>query len=262
MKFKQILPLAVLFAILSTGCNYWYRSSRMFRAPRDYDYNTVVDTSDDKEFRLQPNDIMDFRLFTNDGFKLIDLSTMNNSNNGQRLTQQQNNFYYLIEGDGMCKLPMIGRVKLAGKTVKEVENFLQEKYSKFYIDPFARIIISNRRIIVFTGEYSQGTVVDMPNRNITLIEGLALAGGIPRSGKAHTIKLIRGDRRNPEIYKIDMSKIDGMKYSAIVLQSNDIIYVEPRISMTSEVLREWAPIIALTTSVLTLYILITNLPSN
>lgn len=94
---------------------------------------------------------------------------------------------------------------------------------------------------------------------MTLLEGLALAGGIPRTGKAHTIKLIRGDKANPDIYFIDLSKIDGMAQASIVLQSNDVIYVEPRISLSSEILREWSPIIAVTTSILTLYILIVSL---
>ncbi|MEQ8324596.1 MAG: polysaccharide biosynthesis/export family protein [Vicingaceae bacterium] len=251
----------VIAALSLMACNRTYRSSMMLKAPKDYDYSQALDTTNDNEFRLAPNDIIDFRLFTNDGFKLIDLSTMND-NNGQRLTQQQNNFFYLIEYDGMVKLPMIGRVNLSGMTIKETEEFLQDKYSKYYIDPFARITATNRRVVVFTGEYSQGTVVDMENRNMTLLEGLARAGGIPRSGKAHTIKLIRGDRKNPEIFFINLSKIEGMAQASIILQSNDIIYVEPRISLSSEILRDWAPVIAVATSVLTLYILITNLPSN
>jgi len=230
----------------------------MLKAPKDYDYSQLVDTTYDHEFTLSPNDIIDFRLFTNDGFKLIDLSTMNDQN-GQRMSQQQNNFFYLIEHDSLVKLPMIGRVKLAGMTIKEAEDYLENRFAKYYIDPFARLTVNNRRVVVFSGDYSQGTVVEMDNRNMTLLEGIARAGGIPRSGKAHTIKLIRGDKANPEIYFIDLSKIDGMAQATIILQSNDIIYVEPRISLSSEILREWAPIIAVTTSILTLYILIISL---
>ena len=259
MRLNRFLLIGILISLTFVGCSRWYRSSLMLKAPKNYDYSQLVDTTNDNEFRLAPNDIIDFRLFTNDGFKLIDLSTMNDMN-GQRMSQQENNFFYLIEYDGLVKLPMIGRVKLAGMTVKEAEDYLQERYAKYYIDPFSRISVNNRRIVVFNGEYSQGTVVELKNRNMTLLEGLALAGGIPRSGKAHTIKLIRGEKANPNIYFIDLSKIDGLAQASIVLQSNDVIYVEPRISLSSEILREWAPVITVTTSILTLYILIVSLP--
>ncbi|HAW53025.1 MAG TPA: hypothetical protein DCX54_11960 [Flavobacteriales bacterium] len=258
MRLNRFFIIGILVSLTFVGCNRWYRSSIMLKAPKNYDYSQLADSTYDHEFKLAPNDIIDFRLFTNDGFKLIDLSTMNDMN-GQRMSQQENNFFYLIEHDGMVKLPMIGRVQLAGMTIKEAENYLQERYAKYYIDPFSRIAVTNRRVVVFNGEYSQGTVVDLKNRNMTLLEGLALAGGIPRTGKAHTIKLIRGDKANPDIYFIDLSKIDGMAQASIVLQSNDVIYVEPRISLSSEILREWSPIIAVTTSILTLYILIVSL---
>lgn len=250
------LLLILAFAVVFAGCNRTYRSSRMFKAKKDYEYATKTDSMADLEFRIEPNDIIDFRLYTNDGFKLIDLSTMNDVTQFNRQTQ---NFNYLVEHDGLIKLPMIGRVKLAGMTIKEAEAFLEEKYATYYIDPFAQMQVTNRRVTVFSGDYSNGTVVPMPNRNLTLVEGLALAGGVPRMGKAHTIKVIRGNPKDPDIYLFDLSKIESVEQSAFVLQSNDIVYVEPRISLSSEVLREWAPIIAVTTSVLTLYILIDSL---
>ena len=229
----------------------------MYQAKKSYEYKAVADSSIELEFRIEPNDIMDFRLFTNDGFKLIDLSTLNDAN--QRLNQQQANFYYLVEHDGNVKMPMIGRVNLAGMTIKEAEDYLEEKYSKYYIDPFARINIENRRVTVFSGEYSEGQVVEMKNRNLRLVEALAMAGGLSRQAKAHKIKIFRGDPKNPDVYIIDASRIEGYYASNFILQSNDIIYVEPRISLASEILREWAPILTLITSVLTLYVLVVSL---
>jgi polysaccharide export outer membrane protein len=66
-----------------------------------------------------------------------------------------------------------------------------------------------------------GVVVSKPNQELIIMRG------IPGSGKAHRIKLIRGEKANPEVYLIDLSTIDGMKKGDIVLQGNDIIYVEP-----------------------------------
>ena len=129
MRLNRFLLIGILISLTFVSCNRWYRSSIMLKAPKDYDYSQLKDTTYDHEFKLAPNDIIDFRLFTNDGFKLIDLSTMNEQN-GQRMSQQENNFFYLIEHDSLVKLPMIGRVKLGGMTIKEAEDYLQVRYAK------------------------------------------------------------------------------------------------------------------------------------
>jgi len=261
MKTRGILIIGVVVLLFASACNNSYRSSLMFKAKKKYEYSALPDTIVDIEFRLAANDIIDFRLFTNDGFKLIDLSTLNENNNNL-FNQQQTNFFYLVEHDGNIKLPLIGRVNLEGMTIKEAEDFLEKKYAKYYIDPFARVAVENRRVTVFSGNYSQGKVVKMEDRNLRLIEALALAGGVPRSGKSHRIKIFRGDPSNPEIYLFNLRQIESFESSNFILQSNDVVYVEPRISLSSEILREWAPILAATTTILTLYILIISVRTN
>jgi polysaccharide biosynthesis/export protein len=81
---------------------------------------------------------------------------------------------------------------------------------------------------------------------------LALAGGIT-DGKAHRIKLIRGDPKNPEVYLIDLSTISGMKQSNLVLQANDIIYVEPRPKVAQRILENLTPYLALISATLLIY---------
>jgi polysaccharide export outer membrane protein len=66
------------------------------------------------------------------------------------------------------------------------------------------------------------------NQNTTLTEVIAMSGGVSGEAKANRVKLIRGNPENPEVYLIDLSTIEGMKRGNIVLQGNDIVYVEPR----------------------------------
>ncbi len=248
-KIGIVLILAVL-----ASCNY--RSSIMFKTPKNYEYAAAPDSIESYEYTIQPNDVVQFKLFTNDGFKLIDLTTLSENIN---LNNNQNFFNYIVEHDGQLRLPMIGRVMLKDKTIREAEKLLEEKYSQFYIKPYVQINVINRRAYVFFGRYSEGQVVPINNNNTTLLEGLALAGGLPKEAKAFHVKVIRGNPQNPMVYHYDLSTLDGIEGSKFILEANDIIYVDPRISLTNEFIREWAPIISLTTSVLTLYILIVNL---
>jgi polysaccharide export outer membrane protein len=82
-------------------------------------------------------------------------------------------------------------------------------------------------VIVFPGTGNNAQIVEFTRDNMNLLEALAKVGGIANSGKAKKIKLIRGDLKNPKIYKINLGTLEGMKEADLALQSGDIIYVEP-----------------------------------
>lgn len=221
----------------------------MFKVPKNYEYANEQ-TIGNVEYRITPNDIIAFSVYTNDGFKLIDLTTsatsvtapMTSMNNGVNQT------LFLVEPDGQIKLPIIGKVKISGMTVREAEKNLETQYATFYNKPFVMIRVTNRRVMVFSGSGGLGSVVTLDNENTHLIEAIARAGGITNTGKAYKIKLIRGDLRNPKVMLIDLSTIEGMKQSNLMLQANDIIYIEPVPRMSQEILQQLTPIIGVITS--------------
>ncbi len=223
----------------------------MFRTPKDYKYDTQIkDTT--LEYRIAANDEISFRLFTNNGLKLVDVT----ENNPQIFQQLNQGITYIVEFDGQVNLPIIGRVNVGGMTIREAEFFLEEKYDEVFIDPFLLLNVTNRRITIFPGSGGDGIVITLQNNNIKLLEALALAGGLADEGRAARIKLIRGDLSDPEVYLIDLSTIEGISQSDIILQANDIIYVEPIGITTRQLLGEVTPVLSLLTGLLTLYFVI------
>ncbi|HET6243607.1 MAG: polysaccharide biosynthesis/export family protein [Bacteroidetes bacterium] len=247
---KTLLTALAGIVILS-GCNF--NSSIMLRTKKDFKYSIPTDSTQLAEYKISSNDLIDFRIFTNDGFKLIDLTSLSESGNAASVTRTRFSQEYLVEHDGMMKLPILGRLDVKGMTIREAEKFLEEKYSEFYIKPFILMNVINRRVIVFPGQHGAARVIPLNNNNTTLIEALALAGGIAQIGKAKKIKLIRGNLTNPEVFLIDLSTINGMQQADLVLQANDVIYVEPRLRITQGAVSEIAPLISLITSAILLY---------
>lgn len=218
----------------------------MFRTGRSFPYSDFTATTTSTEYKLAPNDQLSFMLLTNDGEKLVDPVT--GGGGAGIVTNKQ--LSYTIEQDGMVKLPILGRVMLMGKTLKEVELFLEQEYRKFYNKPFVQLSVTNQRIFIFPGSISgDAQVLELDNLNTTLLEAIAKSGGIA-GGKAHRIKLIRGDLKNPQVYLIDLSTIDGMKRANLVLQANDIIYIESRDRVASRALESIAPYLSLITTLL------------
>ena len=246
---KKILGIVIACYFLAS-CKP-LNPSIMFRTPKDYKYDTrVKDTT--KEYRIAANDAISFRLFTNNGLKLVDVT----ESNTQMFQQLNQGITYVVEFDGYVNLPIIGRVDVNGMTVREAEFFLEEKYDEVFIDPFLLLNVTNRRVTIFPGSGGDGVVLTLQNNNIKLLEALALAGGLADQGRSARIKLIRGDLADPKIYLIDLSTIQGISQADIILQANDIIYVEPIGVTTRQVLGEISPVLSLLTGILTLYFVI------
>jgi polysaccharide export outer membrane protein len=243
---KLFVYICVLF--LLSSCSF-LRPDIMLKTPRNFQYTQMKDTTAFREYKISPNDQIEFRLFSNDGFRLIDLTSLNSTNTLAQAAILQ----YLVENDGTTKLPVLGHIKLAGLTIRDAENMLEEKYAQFYAKPFVLMKVLNKRVIVFPGSGGTAKVMPIVNNNTTLMEVIALAGGLPEYAKAHKIKVIRGDPQKPSVYLIDLSKIDGVAMANMVVQANDIIYVEPRIRFSSEVVKEISPALTILTSAFLVY---------
>jgi polysaccharide export outer membrane protein len=248
---RIINVLFALVLVLSFSSCKILNPSIMLKTKKDYQFDQIPD-SNNAEYRLSPNDIISLRMFTNSGFRLVDMSAMQQG--GAMAFQTFNmGFQYWIEDDGFVKLPILGKIYLAGYTVKEAEKMLEELFSKDYNDPYVLVRVTNRRVIVFPGENGRATVIEIANENLTLMEALALAGGLADRGKAHKIKVIRNAGPQQKVFLIDMSTIDGLRQANLVMQANDIVYVEPRIRVVADVVREITPLVTLLSSLLIIY---------
>jgi len=247
--FQKIAPILsiALFSLLMNSCGI--NSDLMFKTTKDYPFDTIPQT-DNPEYRLSVNDEINFRLFSNQGFKILDIVSgegQSGSNNNQALTQS-NAITYKIEQDSTVKLPILGKVSIVGMTLDSCENYLEEVYAEYYIEPFVQVRVINNRVIVFPGDGGDATVVKLTNNNTTLLEALASAGGLAKRGRAKKIKVMRLVEGKREVYLIDLSTMDGLVEADMVVQANDYIYVEPTPQIAREVLAEIAPILGIITS--------------
>ena len=251
MRKLLFLNIIVLLLIVS-GCQKSINPSVMFQAPSDYPYNEQQ-TLTNIEYKIVPNDIIGVSVYTNDGFKLIDLTTNATSVTSTASSVAGPSTRYTVDVEGYVKLPIIGRVKIRDMTIRDAEKMLEQQYATYYNKPYVIVTVLNRRVLVFTGTGGIGRVVPLENENTSLVEAIALAGGISETGRSYKIKLIRGDTRNPQVTLINLSTIEGLKQTNMLLQANDIIYVEPVPRISQGILAQITPIVGILTSFLLIY---------
>lgn len=222
----------------------------MLRTASDFKFDNFADSTQINEYRIAPNDEISFKIFTHNGEKMVEL--MSTSGGAGQQTGNAG-LTYQVEYDGQVKLPIIQRVKISGMTIRDAELFLEQQYTAYLNKPFVQLKVTNNRVIVFPGgEGGSAKVIQLENANTTVFEALAMAGGIA-DGKANNIKILRGDLKNPKVFKIDLSTLEGVKRANLAVQANDIIYVEPREKYAQRFMSEIAPYISIITTGLLIY---------
>jgi polysaccharide biosynthesis/export protein len=257
---NKIVYLLLIILVSSCGIN----SDLMLKTKRNFVYDELPPRESSKEDVLAPNDVINFMLFSNDGFQLVDMTSGvrteldqgtqgGSAGGGNQMFMMRRGMTYQIEHDGLVKLPILGRVPIAGKTIREAELYLEKLYEEFYNRPFSIISLSNKRVIIFPGDGGKASVVPIGNNNTTLFEALAMTGGVAKRGKAKKIKVIRTlEDGSHKVFKIDLSRIEGLEQGQMIVQANDIIYVEPFPEYAREAMRDLAPIVSLISTILVL----------
>lgn len=244
VQFQKNMNKFLLLAVLLAFSSCRLVPNRMFQTPPGYVFAQDSLKRLDGPYIIQSDDKLELHIYSNDGFQLVDLTE---TNIAQYTTQ---GILYVVEENGEAKMPVIGRIMLKGMSIKSAEDLLQEKYSKYYKDPFVLLRVVSRRAYVFYGDGGRGTVIQLDNDHTSLFEALAKAGGISDYSKAYNIRIIRGDYRNPRIYFADVSTINGLKDSELQVYPNDIIYVDSGSNLRKRLTSELLPFISIITSLI------------
>jgi polysaccharide export outer membrane protein len=134
---------------------------------------------------------------------------------------------YPVDNDGKVNLPAIGKIGVAGLTRKEATAKLQAIYEeKQLVDPIIEVTIVNVKVTLLGEFIKQGNFL-LERDNTTLIDILGEAGGITKTADPKTLKIIRGDRSNPEIIYVNLNDINSLASKKLILQNNDIIVLQP-----------------------------------
>jgi polysaccharide export outer membrane protein len=252
MMNMRILFFIVGFAALMSSCSI--NKNIMFQTDTEYEFDKPDLDSTNKEYKLAPFDYITINLFTGDGAMILEYTT----SGIDRLPNYGGfDLYYILNEEGKVNLPVLGPTQLSGLSIPEAQRFLESKFVN-YNDPFCLLRVLNRRVLVFTGEGSVGAVVPLANQNISVLEALALAGGIRERGNASKVKLIRGKNGSNEVYRLNLSTIEGVESAKMIVQAGDIIYVEPVPQITNEFVKDIAPLVSLVSSTLILFLVVTN----
>ncbi len=256
---KKIIHYTLFFLIGAQlfACKV-YKQHYMFKIDeeKDLEFLSKDVVLAEKNYLIQPNDILEVRIFTNKGERLIDPNReLNFGETNRNLEKEKPEF--LVREDGCINLPMVGNIHISGMKLYEAEEYLTEKYATYYQEPFVIIKYLNKRVVILGAP--GGQVIPLINEDVTLLEIIAQAGGIDQAGKAHNIRLIRGDLHQPDVFMIDLSTLEGMRKSHLSVKPGDVIYIEPTRKVFTESAQDIMLLMSFVVNTVSLIVLINKL---
>ncbi len=134
---------------------------------------------------------------------------------------------FTVSDDGTINFPYVGRVTADGETCASLERVLTDGLADGYLqNPSVRCSITeynSKRIYIFGEVNSPGSFAY--KSNITIIEGIALAGGFSDNANSNGTKLSRVVNTAEIQVRVPMQDIVEGKSKNVKLLPGDILYV-------------------------------------
>ncbi|WP_242664235.1 SLBB domain-containing protein [Chlorobium sp. N1] len=134
----------------------------------------------------------------------------------------------IVSPDGFIAAPRVGMISVVGKTPEEIKSAITKKLEILYINPEVTIqvheFLNNKAYVL--GNVNSPGMVRFTGRG-SLLEGLSLAGGVPKDDRMTRCSIIRGSSQVIWIDLQDLLNNGNMSLNAPI-RNNDIIYVPER----------------------------------
>lgn len=180
------------------------------------------------EYKVQPEDILyvRFESLTDKDYDFLNMTPTTQNQNINLATGSGLLLGLLVDHEGMIPFPFLGKVKVSGLTVFQIQDTLQGIADRYLDSPVVKVRLINFRFTVL-GEVNHEGTVTVSNNRVTILEALGLAGGMTDLAERSNVKLIRQQNGKTEVIYLNLLKEDFINSPNYYLYQNDILVVPP-----------------------------------
>jgi polysaccharide export outer membrane protein len=129
-----------------------------------------------------------------------------------------------VDGSGNIHLPILGSVRIAGFTISQAGEKIQESLQKFVKEPSVVVEVAeyHSQPLYLLGQFKNAGTYYL-DRPLTLVQGLSLGNGFDPTANLRGARISRGDR----IMRVDLADLllNGDSRQNIWLKAGDTIYI-------------------------------------
>jgi polysaccharide biosynthesis/export protein len=209
------------------------------------------------DYKIQPEDILSIRVHSLTD-KEYDFFAKDATTSLQGVNQQANPLLIgeLVDQDGKIPFHVIGKIKVSGMTVYQVQDTLQKIADQYLDNPIVKVRLINFRYTILGEVVREGTNTLVNNR-VSVLEAIGHAGGLTDLADKQNVKLIRQRNGKSEIYYINLLDEKFMASPYFFINQNDVLIIP---ALRQRPFRKYAgQNIALVVSIVSLIVLTINL---
>jgi polysaccharide export outer membrane protein len=132
----------------------------------------------------------------------------------------------LVDNKGEIPMPVVGKVKVAGLTIFQIQDTIQKIANKYLEGPTVRVRLLNYRATILGEVLAEGHIVFNNNR-VSLPEAIGMAGGLGELADRTRVKIIRQQGAKAEVNYVNLLKEDFIHSPFYYVHQNDVIVVPP-----------------------------------
>ncbi len=185
------------------------------------------------DVRIQPDDLLEIGVYAEDPAAVAPFTLQGI---GAR-TKEENNItgnHYLVDQAGDIEFPVLGKMHLSGLSVEQARDTFKQKLNRYIAHPIVNVRWLNFKFTVL-GEVSRPATYTLPERSVTVLEAVGLAGDLTNYGNRKNILVIREQDGKREFGRVDLQDRNVFASPYFYLKQNDVVYVEPLKQKTSVV---------------------------
>lgn len=227
---RYFLFAALLSLLLASSCIGRKRITYLQQTDQNVQDSLITLQALQKPYRVQINDLLSIRVKALDQ-ELVGLYNPI-SDAGLSATTEEAAYFdgYKVNRQGEIKIPNLGKLKVIGMTLEEIEELVERELLEKAFKKEANIFITVRLPgIRYTtlGEFgSQGGQV-FYKPEVSLTEAIANAGGLKITGDMKNIVILRQYPDGKRVHHVDMTSIDALNSPYYYIQPNDILIANP-----------------------------------
>jgi polysaccharide export outer membrane protein len=135
-----------------------------------------------------------------------------------------------IRPDGKITLPLVGDVPAAGRTSVELRDAIAKSLQEYMTDPTVTVIVTETtpQVIYVTGEVTKPGSYSIVNGQMSIIQAIAMAGGLTEFANKKDIRVLRKNGTGMETLRFNYKEVlnDETRREPLQLRPGDTVIVK------------------------------------
>lgn len=133
---------------------------------------------------------------------------------------------YIIDRSGEIELPIVGKLKVVGKTLSEAKDLIQNSIDEYIVGAVVEVRLLSFQVTVL-GEVRRPGTYTFINRDVCILDALGKAGDVLDFGDRANLLVVRKNNGKAQTIQLDLTASNFFNETGYWLEPNDIVYVKP-----------------------------------